>query len=209
MSIAGILQKTTRIPMRIFAKIFFRLEDSCAIEPENIDGAFLIISNHASRIDPWIIGYFMPKNLFYKNKALRFMAFKRYMNIFGLGLFLKSWGAYPVEKYTGKPLNEILALTIQILQKEHPLVIFPEGRMKKIKPEDYRARPGIAYLAKETGLPILPALIKIEKRKFLPRKYKIKFGKVFYYKDIADVSGDLREDADKIMERVRKLSEEM
>jgi len=207
MTLPSFTQKTSRLPLRIFARIFFGVRVSGLQNIKNLynpHNQFIIVANHCGRIDPWLVGYFMPRNIYYHSKALRFMAYKSYMDMFLLGPFLRMWGAYPIMNKTGKPLNEVLEETIRILKNGNSLMIFPEGKIAK-KGELPSAKPGVAYLAKESGLPIMPVLIKRHRRKFFFSKYNLIFGAPFYYNDIADSDSDLRIAAEKIMERVRNM----
>lgn len=205
MSVPGIIQKTTRFPMRILAMIFFSVKTERVKKHGNFPKRFIIAANHCGRIDPWLIGYFMPRDFFYRSGCLRFMAYKKYMDMFFVGRFIKMWGAYSIQNRTGKPLEEVLSESLEILENGSNLLIFPEGKIIN-GGERSPARPGVAYLAEKSGLPIFPVFIKRNRRHFFFSRYFLVFGDFFYYKDIADKKGDLCKSAENIMERINGLN---
>jgi len=189
-------------------RVFFSLSVEGKDKVVGLEPPFIIISNHTSKIDGWVVGSSFPFFNYMTYPATRFMVIKRYLEIPFLELFLRMNGSYPVEKWTGKPLEEILAPSFRILGRDQIIQMFPEGKLIKTKPSDYKARPGIACLAKHSGVSILPLAIKRQKRKFFFSRYSVKFGVPFKYKDVAGNNDDYRVAADKIMQRVRELESE-
>ncbi len=205
MTLPGFTQKISRFPIEMILRIFTGLSVEGKEKVVGLEPPFIVISNHTSKIDGWVVGSSFPFFNYMTYPATRFMTIKDYLEIPFLELFLRMNGSYPVEKWTGKPIEEILAPSFRILGRGQIVQMFPEGKLVKTKPSDYKARPGIACLAKHSGVPILPLAIKREKRKFFFPKFSVKFGLPFYYKDVANNADDYRVAADKIMQRVREL----
>ncbi|TRZ77583.1 1-acyl-sn-glycerol-3-phosphate acyltransferase [bacterium] len=205
MTLPGFTQKISRFPIEIIMRIFMGLSVKGKEKVVGAEASFIIISNHTSKIDGWVVGSSFPFFNYMTYPPTRFMVIKSYMEIPFLELFLRANGSYSIEKWTGKPLEELLAPSFRILGRGQIIQMFPEGKLKKVKPSDYKARPGIACLAKHSGVQILPLAIKREKRKFFFPKFSVTFGSPFYYKDVANNNDDYRVAADKIMQRVREL----
>ena len=73
--------------------------------------------------------------------------------------------------------------------------------------EDRIAKPGLAYLAKKTGAPIIPLRIKeISKRKLFRRAVvEISFGKSIYLEDINFSKDKLAQDSQKVLDVIYDL----
>lgn len=99
-------------------KILYRVE---IVGMENYHKAgkrILIIANHASFIDPGLLGAFLPDRLV-------FAIYRTYAESFWLKPFLTYLRAYPID-----PTNAMSAKTlIEKLKEDKPVVIFPEGRI--------------------------------------------------------------------------------
>ncbi|MCM8758753.1 MAG: 1-acyl-sn-glycerol-3-phosphate acyltransferase [Candidatus Omnitrophica bacterium] len=157
-------------------KLFFHLE---VVGKENMPskGRFIIAANHASYLDPPLIGYICPRPIAYFTKQEQIKGF--------FGALIRRLGAIPVSR-TSKTTSDIKS-AISVLQKGKSLLIFPEGtrsRTGKFLP----ARPGIGFIIHKTGLPVLPIFIKGSframppgKNFIRPGKIIIKIGKLCYY----------------------------
>lgn len=78
------------------------------------------------------------------------------------GELFKLWGAYPAYKGLGD-LEKALLWHTEILKQKKSLLIFPEAGIPKHE-DTALARPGIAYLAQRSGIPITPVYIEKGKR---------------------------------------------
>lgn len=118
---------------------------------ENIpkEQGYLICSNHIHAFDPILI------NTCTRHK-ISYMAKKELFKIPILNLFLKSSGAFPVDR-GHSDLNSIKK-AIEILKNKNVLSIFPEGtRHKDGNFKDIK--PGAAFVAIEANSPIVPIRI--------------------------------------------------
>ena len=115
---------------------------------ENIplDGPVIIVSNHIANIDPAIVAASI-------NRRPNFLAKKElFSNIF-LNIFLRSYGAYPVDRSRA----DISALKWgeNKLKLGEALILFPEGTRSK-SGKLMKGKSGVARLATLTETPIVP-----------------------------------------------------
>jgi len=113
-------------------------------------GGFLLCATHRSWFDPPLaailqwrsIGFFAKAELFANPVA---------------GWFLRSLNAIPVKR--GGVDRRGLGAVIDHLKRGIPVIVFPEGtrsRTGKMLPP----RPGVGLLARQAGLPVVPAVIR-------------------------------------------------
>lgn len=114
-------------------------------------GAFILASNHASYIDPLILGTALPCG-----KWLNYLAKK--------DLFEKPLTAWYLRKIHAMPLDrngDIAAIktVVKLLKSGKSILLFPEGTRSKdgkLQP----AKPGIGFIAAKANVPVLPAYIE-------------------------------------------------
>jgi len=138
---------------RPFLKVLFRgifrvLARVRIVGKENIPYGkpYVVAMNHVSMFDPPFIGAFWPEQLEIIGAADVFD--KR-----GQGLVLKLYGVIPVHR--GDYDRALLAKVIRIIRSGSPLLIAPEGG-RSHDPAMRRAKPGVAYIIEQTGVPVLP-----------------------------------------------------
>lgn len=205
MTAAGFMQKGIRMPMRLILWIVCGLSVKGGDNFKNLKSPFIIMSNHTSYMDSFIAGSAIPFFKYLKYPPTRFMTYRKFIVMPFVGIIIKLFGAYPIERHSGKPVEEVLFSTMNILKKGELIMIYPEGKLPKNPSYDKNARSGVAYLAKSSGLPVLPAAIKRRNRKFFLPKFQVIFGSPFFYKDIAEDGEDLKSAAQKMMEKVWQL----
>jgi 1-acyl-sn-glycerol-3-phosphate acyltransferase len=119
---------------------------------ENIpsDGPCILAPNHVSNLDPVIVGIYGPRHAFFmaKNELFR-NSFMRW--------FVRSWGAFPVDR--GQRDAWALQQAGRILQAGQMLVMFPEGTRSRSGATLGRGKPGTVKLALEYNAPVLPTAI--------------------------------------------------
>jgi 1-acyl-sn-glycerol-3-phosphate acyltransferase len=169
---------------------------------ENIPqkGGFLIASNHASYLDPVMVGVACPR-------LLNYMARHDLFNNAAFAWILKYSRAFPVKRKSAD-LGAIKE-AIRRLKNGEGLLVFPEGgRQASVYVSEPEA--GVGFLAAKSGVPVIPAFVSGTDRAW-PRharfikpatKISVHFGKQIHiegrmpYQDIAR----------KIMENIRHLS---
>jgi 1-acyl-sn-glycerol-3-phosphate acyltransferase len=129
----------------------FRLFYECKIYGTKTpySGAAIIAPNHASFLDPPLIGAFWPEETHFLAKASLFE--KWYMN-----WLLVKLHSHPV-RGTAQDVQS-MRMICQLLKEGKKVVIFPEG----IRTEDGKLQPvksGISMLALRMGCPIIPVYI--------------------------------------------------
>jgi 1-acyl-sn-glycerol-3-phosphate acyltransferase len=124
------------------------------------DKSFILAANHASNIDPFVIGTFC-------GRILSFVAKESLFKNKLLGLWLSSLNAFPIRRDTAdfRAVRE----TLRRLKKK-PVLIFPEGTRKGSR-EERKAQGGIGLIAVKSQAPIIPVYIK-DSDKVLPPKAK-------------------------------------
>jgi 1-acyl-sn-glycerol-3-phosphate acyltransferase len=119
---------------------------------ENIpsQGGFIIASNHASLLDPPIVGAFIPRQI---------CAFAR-KTLWKRGLaswWLDAVGVIPVDRDGGSDVNAIRRV-LHVLQANRGVIVFPEGT-RTTTGELQRPKAGVGLMACRTGVPVVPARI--------------------------------------------------
>ncbi|MGH2395727.1 MAG: lysophospholipid acyltransferase family protein [bacterium] len=129
-------------------KVLFRYRiEGRSNEPER--GPFIAAANHASAIDPPLIG------LVLRHRAV-YMAKVELFSIPILGSWLRSVGSFPVRR--GQPDRGAVRHSLKVLADGGVLVMFPEGtRSPDGRLQD--PEPGAALLALRTGVPVVPVSV--------------------------------------------------
>ena len=145
-------------------------------------GPVLLVANHASFLDPPLVGGMVPRQV-------SFMAKEELFRVPLLGALIRRLNARPVRR-DGADAGA-LRTSLRVLQDDGVLLVFPEGTRG---PEGVLREPkaGVGMLAVLSGAPVVPVLIEGSGRAWprgrrLPRpsKVTVTFGppKVFERKD--------------------------
>jgi 1-acyl-sn-glycerol-3-phosphate acyltransferase len=170
------------------------------------EGPAIIASNHLSFSD----SIFMPLVV---SRRVTFLAKSEYFTGKGIkgrttATLFRALGQVPVDRSGGKSGEEALTTGLEILDQGELLAIYPEGTRS---PDGrlYRGRTGIARLALESGVPVIPvAMVNTDKiqppGKVLPKimRVGIKFGEPLNFQRYEGMSQDrfvLRSITDEIM----------
>lgn len=113
-------------------------------------GPVIIVSNHISLLDGFLLLAFWPRRVTFLSAAYLFK-----MPV--VGAFLRAIGAIPVQN-EGSELAGIRR-ALKVLQEEGALVFFPEGHLGA-GDQLLSFQTGWAYLALKAGAPVLPVAIK-------------------------------------------------
>lgn len=188
----------SRFIFEVISKIVFSIKyDVRGREFIPKEGAFLLIANHLSFIDPVAIGVNCPR-------ILTFMARKDLFDKRFLGAWMKSVGVIAIKRDSAdlKSIRD----SLRLLEKGRAVVVFPEGRRLENPQESFhQLKRGFLLLAKKSGVPVIAA--KIEgSEKAMPKstnrvksgsRIKVTFSKPFF---IAR-----NEDYDQAMERLEEV----
>lgn len=130
-------------------EMFFRGEVA-GLENIPAGGPFLIASNHASHLDPPIVGAQVPRQMsFFARKTLWKPGIASW--------WLDTVGTIPVDRDGGSDISAIRRV-LRALDEGKPLILFPEGT----RSPDGRlqtAKPGVGMIACKAQVPVLPARI--------------------------------------------------
>ena len=107
---------------------------------------YVVAINHVSIFDPPFAGAFWPEQL-------EIIGAVDVFDKPGQGQVLKAYGVIPVHR--GDYDRLLLAKVIHIIKSGFPLLIAPEGGRSHV-PAMRRAKPGVAYIIEQTGVPVLP-----------------------------------------------------
>lgn len=142
---------------RFLFKLYFDLQIYSA-ENVPLKGPAIVASNHASFLDPPVIGCASPRPLYY---LARESLFKYPI----LGAIIRSWHGVPVARDRASPRG--LKVALDLLEAGKAILVFPEGTRSpngQLQP----ARPGIGILIAMSGAPLVPVRV-IGSYEALPR----------------------------------------
>lgn len=114
-------------------------------------GAALLPANHASYLDPLLVG-----TALYGHRRAWGLARRDLWNNKALAYVLDCLQAYPIRRHTAD--KETLKLMLRLLSENELVIVFPEGSRTRdglLHP----AQPGIALLAQRSGQPVIPVAI--------------------------------------------------
>ncbi len=149
------------IGFRWFFGALYRLELYGA-ERIPASGPVILVANHESIIDPWILGLATPR-------PIRYMAKSELWGIPGVRFVMEKFGTFPVERGGGDAIA--ISRGAQLLEQGEVLGIFPQGTCLP-----YRHRPfrrGAARLALATGTPLVPVAIVGTEQALRPGRFKL------------------------------------
>ena len=178
-------------------------------------GAVIIASNHLSFIDPVILPLVI-------RRRIAFLAASNYFGGRGIaarvrGRFLRATGMIPIDRSGGRASEASLRAGTAVLGRGAVLGIYPEGSRSR-DGKLHRGRTGVARLALEAGVPVVPVamigtdrVIPVHSRSILPRirRIGIAFGPPLDFGAYAGRQGDqavLRTVTDRIMQAIEELS---
>jgi 1-acyl-sn-glycerol-3-phosphate acyltransferase len=146
---------------RHWARWLYRIELD---HPERVpaSGPVILVANHESMLDPFLLGLVTAR-------PVRYMAKAELWSWWPLGRILDGLGCFPVERGTGDTVA--LGSAGALLAAGEVLGMFPQGTTRP-----YRDRPwfrGAARLAIATGAPLVPVCIVGSEKALRPRKPKL------------------------------------
>lgn len=181
--------------------------------PERVPlaGPVILACNHASFLDPPLVGAALPR-------AVSYLARDTLFPYPLVGALLRSWNAVPVDREGGGAVG--LRRILGVLQQGHGVIIFPEGtrtRDGRLQP----ARSGIGLMVLKSEAPVVPVRVfgtfeAYGRHRRVPRPYRlaVKYGRPLDFAALrreAEVCGKdrlkqiYREVADQIMQAIVAL----
>jgi 1-acyl-sn-glycerol-3-phosphate acyltransferase len=145
-------------------------------------GPFVVVANHASVLDPILVGYTS------REREVSFMAKEELFRIPLLGTLIRSCGAFPVRR--GQWDREAIQKFQDFIHSGKPIALFPEGT-RTLTGELQPARKGVGMLIYNARVAVVPAYIDgtfraWPKGKLLPRpgKTSVTYGPVIPLDDL-------------------------
>ena len=135
--------------MATLHEMFFRGE---VAGQENIPvtGPFILAANHASHLDPPIVGGHVPREIAaFARKTLWKPGF--------FGWWLTAVGCIPVDRDGGSDVTAMKRV-MQVLKNGKPVILFPEGT-RSPDGEPRKPKAGVGFIACHTLVPVVPARI--------------------------------------------------
>jgi 1-acyl-sn-glycerol-3-phosphate acyltransferase len=135
------------------------------------DGGVVLAANHRSFLDPFAIGYCLPRPVYFVAKQ------ELFRNPI-LGWFLNCMGAFPIRR--GESDEESMETALKLLDRGDAVVIFPEGT--RIRAGSLaKPKRGVGRLALQSGAPVVPIAITGSERardgwKIKPVKVHVRCG---------------------------------
>jgi 1-acyl-sn-glycerol-3-phosphate acyltransferase len=112
-------------------------------------GAAIVVCNHLSMADPFVIG-------FSAHRGVNFMAKEELFGVPFVGFLIRKIGAFPVDRARRDPASMRVALSV--IKEGELLGMFPEGT-RSTTGELQEMRTGALRIASRTRTPIIPAAV--------------------------------------------------
>jgi 1-acyl-sn-glycerol-3-phosphate acyltransferase len=145
---------------KLLARIFFRYR---VLHRERMinQGPVIVAANHASYLDPLLVGIVPDRGIF-------FLARKTLLNGFFFAWLLPKLNVIPVDQ-SGNDRSALKAL-IRTLQAREGVLVFPEGE-RTFDGRLGQAQPGLGFVIAKTLAPVVPVRV-FGAREVLPRGAK-------------------------------------
>ena len=136
--------------------------------PKKSPGRTVVVSNHESQADPFLISY-LPWEMKWLSKASMLK-----VPVLGWSMWLA--GDVPVKRGTSESAKEAMARCARWLERDMPVMIFPEGTRSKT--EDLLPfKDGAFRLAIETGAEVLPIAVRGTHKALPKHSWRFAFAK--------------------------------
>lgn len=146
-----ILYRLSRPLVRLAAHLMFTLDVQWHTPLPK--GAKIIAPNHPSTTDPFLIALLA-------NERVYILIDETLFRVPVLGAYLERTGHVPVVRDQGGPAYNRAR---ELLQSGYTVVVFPEGAISPLDGGFHTPRTGMARLALETGAPIVPVGIHLQR----------------------------------------------
>jgi 1-acyl-sn-glycerol-3-phosphate acyltransferase len=178
-------------------------------------GGVILAANHLSVADQLFLGSVL-------DRQVHFWAKEDYFHMPGvkgkmLAVLMRSLGTIPVHREGGRAALHALDAAVPVLRSGELVGIFPEGT-RSLDGRLYRGRTGVARLAMEAGVPVVPVgfigtgavqpkghtLPQLAARKLA--RVAVRFGPIMDFSGRSDDMSSMRAITDEIMKEIQKLS---
>lgn len=165
---------------RLMYAVYFRWR---VYNPERVPkkGPVVLASNHASILDPPLVGCGL-------KRSINFLARESLFRFPGIGALLRSWNAVPVDREGGGARG--LKAILDRLHKGGGIILFPEGTRTldgKLQP----ARSGVGLTVIKSDAPVVPVRVfgtfaAYGKAVKFPRPYRVavKYGRPMMFEEL-------------------------
>ena len=137
-------QLLERVRFRELAQQLYRVQIAGS-EHVPASGPVILVANHESMFDPWLLALVTPR-------PVRYMAKSELWRYRPVARVIESFGAFPVERGTGDATA--ISVAASLLREGEVLGMFPQGTSKRRASRPYHR--GAARLALATGAPVVP-----------------------------------------------------
>jgi 1-acyl-sn-glycerol-3-phosphate acyltransferase len=172
------------------------------------EGGAILAANHLSFLDDLLLPLVVPRKVVFLAKA-------EYFDRWYLRWFFKGANVIPVRRVSRSAAEDALRAAVRALRQGHLVGIFPEGTRS---PDGrlYRGRTGVARMALEAGVPVVPVgivgtfeALPYDRRVPRPRRVEIRFGRPLTFERFRDRPVDrfaLRSATDEVMYEIMMLT---
>jgi 1-acyl-sn-glycerol-3-phosphate acyltransferase len=158
------------------------LKDVKGIENIPKKGPFILVSNHNSSLDPYLLDHYIIKKT---NQKVHFIAYTERFAYLGNFLIKKWAGCIPI-RYNKKEISIAMEEAVSILKKGGIVGICPTAASRDLS----KFKTGAARIALAAKCPVLPAIIKGTEEimplpSLMPRRFKhasIQYKKLMTFK---------------------------
>jgi 1-acyl-sn-glycerol-3-phosphate acyltransferase len=182
-------QRVCGLRFRIYGKEYF---------PRS--GGFILACNHASNLDPFLVGCICPRRLNYMAKE------ELFKNRFVGGL-IASVGAFPVRR--GAADLGAIRTAFKRVKSGGGLLLFPQGGRRAVN-DTTDPEPGVGMLSQRMGVAVVPAFIEGSDKALPPGNGRIVRGTVITIRFGPAISlapgKDYQETSNRIKSAIRSLA---
>ena len=200
-----------RFVLFIAYKLFFRFQffGSNEVPGEKDARGVILAPNHASYLDPPLLGISLKRRVTYLAKAYLF-------EHFFVGFVLRSIGAYPIKTESGNDFRSVRDI-VRLLKAGCCVVVFPEGTRSE-NGEFREPESGIGFLAMKSGASVVPVYIKGSyaafpkgAKNFKCRPIEIHYGEAFVPAENSAwvAMNDYMAVSQDIMKRIKEIKEKV
>jgi 1-acyl-sn-glycerol-3-phosphate acyltransferase len=127
-------------------------------------GPAILAANHESVVDPFVLGLATPR-------VVRYMAKAELYESPLVRPLMRGFGTFPVER--GRGDRQAMARGRELLERGELVGVFPQGTIVPSRERPFRR--GVARLALETGVPIVPVCLVGTERVWRPYDFRLGF----------------------------------